>query len=362
VDELVIVEQDEGVSSAAARAMPWAIAVFLTISIAGLYYVKWSPYFHKALAAAAQHTIGASIITGKSAAPPGAGWQAAWSFAVAYFNAVWQALIVGLLIGSGVQVLLPRAWLARVLGQKGFLSTVIAGGASVPSMMCTCCAAPVAVGLGKSRASTGATVAYWLGNPILNPATMVFTGFVLGWHWVALRIVAGMTLVLGVAYLAERTSVTRRVAANPPVGRAIGDVDGGGSLIVRWAQALWQLSVGLIPEYIIIVLGLGAIRAWIFPALNPVIGHSLPLMLLLAVVGTLFVVPTAGEIPIVQTLMAFGLGAGGAAVLLTTLPSLSFPSLLMMGKVVPGRVLVLAAAAVACIGLLAGGAAQLLGF
>lgn len=44
-----------------------------------------------------------------------------------------------------------------------------------PGMMCTCCGAPVAVGMAKSRASVGATLASWIGNPILNPATIVFT-------------------------------------------------------------------------------------------------------------------------------------------------------------------------------------------
>src|SRR3546814_14702927 len=49
-------------------------------------------------------------------------------------------------------------------------------------MMCTCCAPPVVNGLRQCRAASGSTAAYWLGNTILNPATLVFMGFVLGWH------------------------------------------------------------------------------------------------------------------------------------------------------------------------------------
>src|SRR3546814_21108974 len=49
-------------------------------------------------------------------------------------------------------------------------------------MMGTCCAAPVVNGLRQCRAASGSTAAYWLGNTILNPATLVFMGFVLGWH------------------------------------------------------------------------------------------------------------------------------------------------------------------------------------
>ncbi len=113
----------------------WGVVLFVLTAVLGLYYVKWMPYFHKVLVAATTHSIGASILSGHAAAPPKAGWNAAWSYTLAYAQAVWQALVVGLLVGSGVQALLPRAWLTRMLGSGGFASTAIAGVASVPSMM-----------------------------------------------------------------------------------------------------------------------------------------------------------------------------------------------------------------------------------
>ena len=71
--------------------------------------------------------------------------------------------------------------------ETGFGSVAAAGVLSIPSMMCTCCAAPVVVGLRERQASPGAAIAFWLGNTVLNPATLVFMGFVLGWNWTALR-------------------------------------------------------------------------------------------------------------------------------------------------------------------------------
>jgi uncharacterized membrane protein YraQ (UPF0718 family) len=362
-EPLVITDTPElSASPSSPRTFLWGTVIFVTIAVAGLYYVKWGPYFHRAFVAAAQHSIGVSIISGKAAAPPAVGWQAAWSYTTAYFKAIWQAMVLGLLVGSAAQALLPRDGLARVFGASGFRSTAVAGGASISSMMCTCCAAPIAVSLRSSRASVGATLAYWLGNPMLNPATMIFTGFVLGWHWVGLRLAAGAALAFGVAHLVGRV----QPVPGPPVPAASGGAAEEGatsiSLMRRWGKALWQLSVGLIPEYIVIVAALGAVRTWLFPAVNPAIGHSLWLMILLAIAGTLFVIPTAGEIPIVQTLMSFGLGAGGAGVLLITLPPVSLPSLVMVGRVVPARALALVVLSVVVLGLLTGGAAQLLGF
>jgi len=211
------------------------------------------------------------------------------------------------------------------------------------------------VGLAKSRASIGAVLAYWLGNPILNPATMIFMGFVLGWQWVALRLGIGVLLVFGIVHLAERL-LTEPTAPAPvvPSSQVLEEAPDPRPLLVRWGSAFYQLAAGLIPEYLLIVVVLGAARAWLFPAITPAIGHSLWLLIVLAAAGTLFVIPTAGEVPIVQTLMAFGLGAGGAGALLTTLPPVSLPSLVMVGRAVPARILVFVAGSVAALGVLSG--------
>lgn len=221
----------------------------------------------------------------------------------------------------------------------------------------------MALGLRKNGCSIGAALAYWIGNPILNPATMVFMGFVLGWRWVGLRLAVGMLLVFGVAYFVQRFVRPESVPedAELRVDQAPhGDVRDG-SIWTRWARALWQLSVGLIPEYVVLVLLLGAARAWLFPAVGPDATGVL-WTLGLAVAGMLFVIPTAGEIPIVQTLMAFGLGVGPAAALMTTLPPVSLPSLMMLAKTLPLRILVFVAGAVVLLGVLSGAVAVALGF
>ncbi len=112
-----------------------AMGALLLIAVVGLYYVKWSPYYHRAFVAAAQHSIGASIVSGKVAAAPAPSWQAAWGYAWAYGKAIWQAMILGLVLGAGVQAVVPRDWLARVFGRLNFRGVALAGLAAVPSMM-----------------------------------------------------------------------------------------------------------------------------------------------------------------------------------------------------------------------------------
>ncbi len=113
----------------------WGIAAFTAIAVAGLFYVKWDPLFHKSLAAAAHHTLGGSIVSGTVAAAPQPSLAAAWLYTRTYVGDVWQAMVLGLLLGAGVQALIPGDWLRRVLGRTGLGSVALAGLAATPSMM-----------------------------------------------------------------------------------------------------------------------------------------------------------------------------------------------------------------------------------
>src|SRR6202161_3328565 len=89
-------------------ALGWV--VFLLIAVVGLFYVKWFPYYNRAFVAASQHSIGKSILMGTSASAPAASWQAAIDYALAYGKAIWQAMVLGLLLGCGVGARFSHEW------------------------------------------------------------------------------------------------------------------------------------------------------------------------------------------------------------------------------------------------------------
>jgi uncharacterized protein len=297
------------------------ILIILIIAVAGLFYVKWMPYYHKAFLASANHSIGRSILMGTAAQAPAPSWRAAFDYALAYGKAIWQAMVLGLLLGSALQEFAPRAWIARVLGRANLSSVAIGGLLAIPGMMCTCCAAPVVIGLRRAHASAAAATAFWLGNTVLNPATL-------------------------------RTQLTQAIAESAPESPSIRG----------WLTRFARLVVGLIPEYLILVLILGATRAWLFPIAGPAVGNDLQWIALMSAAGLLFVIPTAGEVPIVQAMLALGVGAGPAAALMMTLPPISLPSLAMTGKVLSMRVLAVISLVVFCTGIAAGMLAILLKF
>lgn len=331
-----------------------SVIIFLIIAIVGLTYVKWWPYYHKALDAATKHSIGSSIISGKNPTAPAPSWHSAWDYALTYYRSVWKAALLGIILGSLLQVLLPSTWLLRVLGKSSFSSTLIGGVSSIPGMMCTCCAAPIAVGLRKKNVSIGASLAFWLGNPTINPATLVFMTFVLSWKFTLIRLIFGLLLTFGVSYYANLFTRNSKLPIDLTVQTEELTIEQSDSFIQRWFKSMWSMILHIVPAYIIAVLLLGASRAWLFPVVGETAGNHILLIIGFAIAGMLFVIPTAAEIPIIQSLMSFGLGTGPAAALLLTLPSVSLPSLLMISKSFPKKVILFVVVSVVGLGILSG--------
>lgn len=261
----------------------------------------------------------------------------------------------GVILGSLIQVLIPRDWLLRTLGQSRFRGTLLGTLFSLPGMMCTCCAAPVAAGMRRQQVSMGGALAFWMGNPVLNPATLVFMGFVLGWGFAAIRLVVGLVMVLLIATLVQKW-VRETPQTQAPVEIDIPEAQSG--FLAAGAGRYGRFSEydpGLHP----CSTGVGCRTRLVIPHADGAVDNSLMWVVAMAVAGCLFVIPTAAEIPIVQTMMLAGMGTAPALALLMTLPAVSLPSLIMLRKAFPAKALWLTGAMVAVSGVIVGGLALL---
>jgi len=111
------------------------LITLLVIAVVGLFIVKWNPYYHKAHLLSLTHSLGRNILFGKALAPPGPSVAAAVGYAESYFKAVWQAWVLGLLLAATIETLLPRNWLARVLGKASARTAFLGGVLALPGMM-----------------------------------------------------------------------------------------------------------------------------------------------------------------------------------------------------------------------------------
>ncbi|MDQ0063818.1 permease [Paenibacillus harenae] len=331
------------------------IGIFIVITALGLAYVKWWPYYGKALLAADQHSIGTSILTGIGADQAISIWQSASQYTITYFKAVWKAALLGMIVATLIQALLPANWLQKLLGRSSMKSTLIGGVSSLPTMMCSCCAAPIAAGMHKQQVSIGASLAFWLGNPLLNPATLVFMSFVLSWKFTVLRVVFGLLVTFGISYVANRFANPNKV--NELVASQLSTTSNEQhALWTRWISSFGKMFLQVVPAYVISVFILGALQNVMFPVWA---NEGFLVIVLFAIVGTLFVIPTAAEIPIIQSFLSLGVHAGPAAALLITLPAVSLPSLLLVSRAFPPKVLTFVTLSVLTLGIVCGVIGQL---
>jgi uncharacterized membrane protein YraQ (UPF0718 family) len=339
-----------------------ALLVFAALSAAVFAWAKWDPYWHKIPTVARSGQLGPSVL-GPGREPPAVSWQAGVDFLRTYVLAVWPAVVAGLVTGAGVQTLVPRGWLLRVFnGADPASSGSLAGagravGAALPMMLCTCCSAPVTVGLRRSRVAVRPALAYWLATPLLNPAVLAFAALALSPGWMGLRLGAGALVLVLAAWLAPRRG-DEPLALGPRLengAAAAVEVSPAG-----FARVLVRMTVRLVPEYLLLVFLLGAFRGALFPMGHDLASWGLAGVIVLAVAGTLLAVPTGGEIAVVAALLAAGAPAWLAAALLVTLPAVSLPSLAMVWTSFPRRVTVATTPVVMAVGLLTSAAALVL--
>jgi hypothetical protein len=287
-------------------------------------------------------------------------FSGAWHFSLVYFQEVWRGFLVALLIAAAFGALVPQSWLLGVMNRRTRLGQAVAGGvAALPSLMCTCCSSPLAVGLRKRGATRTASLAYWVGNPLLNPAVLVFLFLVAPWQFGVVRIIVGAAVVVGGSVLVTRLFGPKEPDSDrplPPELRSAGDPDPArlSQFPPRFARSLLRLAAVLIPLYLAMVYIVAFFSGWLsdFSSLDARLGIAA--VLVCAVLGTLLVIPTGAEIPVILALTAAGVGAGTAGALLITLPAVSLPSMVMVGRALSWRVTLAMATTVAAAGLLGG--------
>lgn len=338
------------------------VAVVLIAVVLGLTWAKWVPYADKAVSLSHTRTWAGTPLFGSAGKPGGPPTLAgAWQFTLDYFALVWKAAVVALVVAALLDSLVPRRWLSGVMARRTRVGqSTVAGALALPGMMCTCCAAPVAVGLRRRGAPTAASVAYWLANPLLNPAVLVFLLLVLPWQYAVVRVVLGGVLVLGVSALVARIAEGRRPGnsddpRDDPVVLSPDEPEHWRELPARFARSLLRFVLILVPEYAIAVFLTAAVSGWLsdFPGVAARLGTVA--VLIVAVAGAVLVIPTGGEIPVVAAVAASGAGLGVTGALLIALPALSLPSVVMVGRALSWRVTGLVVAAVVAAAVLAGG-------
>lgn len=249
-----------------------------------------------------------------------------------YLDAVWPALVFGILISGAVRTLSPGAALPSFV-RRGTLSRQLAAGAAgTPLMLCSCCVAPVFSSVYDQSRQLAPSLALMIAAPALNPAALLLTFLLFPAHIAWGRLGMSVVAVVGGTLLVASLTGDRRSAVTPPRRRSAADDGPWRSRATAFAVSCGAVTVQTVP---IVLLGvvIAAIVADRMPFGTSFLPTSVPWAVsLTALVALPLALPTFFEIPLAATLLTAGAPAGVAAALLFVGPAVNLPSLMTVGR------------------------------
>lgn len=272
-------------------------------------------------------------------------------------NAIGMAF--AFLIGGAVtSLVLPQRWVNAMLEARGEKGASLGGLLGAPLMMCSACSVPVALGWKERGANAETTLGVIMGSALLNVMGLmaIFVLFPAPLAWG--RLAASLLLVVLVTPLMVRLarwwkpldlSPTCRTgpddADSAPAGKGRSSSprdESWGEATVAALKEWWQASVEIAYRLFLpmtAAIFLAAVVRLFVPevVVETYLGGGFLAIAGTALVGTLIAVPTLFEIPLTLSFIFLGMGAGPAAALIVTAPSVSLVSHAMLYRDVGHR-------------------------
>jgi uncharacterized membrane protein YraQ (UPF0718 family) len=302
-----------------------------------------------------------------------------WNWSLQTWLVVLEAapwLVVGFVLAGVISVLLPTGRVVGHLGKPGWGSVFKAAVVGVPLPLCSCSVIPIASTLRRQGASKGATGSFLISTPESGVDSIALTWALMGPWWAIVRPIAAFITAMtagGLMSLGEKDDAVK--SAPQPAAE-----EGGCCCHAQAAatpaperptmrtQAQAALRYGLID--MIVDLGhwlvIGFILAGLVAALVPAdffegaIGTGFLPMLVMLFAGLPLYICATGATPLVAALIAKGLSPGAALVLLLVGPATNLATMVVVGRELGRRALVIYIAAIAVLALVLGMVLELL--
>ena len=260
-------------------------------------------------------------------------------------------LLLGFMLAGLMHEFVPNTLYTRYLGKPTFGSVVLAALFGVPLPLCSCGVIPTAMGIRREGASKGATISFLIATPQTGVDSIMATYSLMGLPFAVIRpVVALLTAIFGgtLCNALDNDNVDDNLNLNANLnandGKKSTPTLSSSSKRLRRAFAY---AFGEMMEDIGKWLAVGLVVAGIITAAVPdswfVIFQDNTLYSILFVL--LFSIPmylcATGSIPIAMALMLKGLTPGAALVLLMAGPACNAASILVVGKVLGKRTMLI---------------------
>ena len=294
---------------------------------------------------------------------------------------VLGCLVPAFFIAGGITVFLKKEFVLKYLSGKEHkaLAYGVASVSGAILAVCSCTVLPLFAGIYKRGAGLGPATTFLFSGPAINVAAISLTMGVLGYELGIARIVSAIAIaiIVGIAMdllFREKTKgrlIVEKAKRELPIGvmlaffglmiavlvvngMQIDPISKWGAMSLfslgvavlaigkfntaqrsEWLSETWSFTKMLTPYLFAGVFIAGAVQPLLPQAtIESLVGsNTVQANLVASIFGAFMYFATLTEIPIMQALMAKGMGSGPALALLLAGPSLSLPSMLVINKV-----------------------------
>lgn len=260
-------------------------------------------------------------------------------------------LLLGFLLAGLMHEFIPNTLYTRYLGKPSFRSVVLAALFGVPLPLCSCGVIPTAMGIRREGASKGATISFLIATPQTGVDSIIATYSLMGLPFAVIRpVVALLTAIFGGTLCNALDNDNVNDNLNPNANLNANDGKKSTSTLSSSSKRLrraFTYAFGEMMEDIGKWLAIGLVVAGIITAAVPdswffiFRDNTLYSILFVLVFSIPMYLCATGSIPIAMALMLKGLTPGAALVLLMAGPACNAASILVVGKVLGKRTMLI---------------------
>lgn len=266
-------------------------------------------------------------------------------------NKMSPYLLLGFFLAGVMHAFVPNTLYRRYLGGSSFRSVLNAAILGVPLPLCSCGVIPTAMSLKKEGASKGATVSFLIATPQTGVDSIIATYSLMGLPFALIRPLAALiTALFGgqmVNWFDKKDSPAAASATSGSGSKEDGDSSKAGMTFGKKVVSIFKYAYVDMMQDIGRWLIVGLVVAGLITVFVPESFFALfaDNSLLSMLIVLLFAIPmylcATGSIPIAVALMMKGLSPGTALVLLMAGPAVNAASMLVVGKVLGKRTLLI---------------------
>ncbi|MGL6115641.1 MAG: permease [Cetobacterium sp.] len=265
-------------------------------------------------------------------------------------------ILLGILIFSisYIQSFFPPERTKKILGRfQGVTGNTLAALLGTITPFCSCSSIPLFIGFTSAGLPIGVTFSFLISSPLVDLASLLLISSFFGFKIAIIYVVVGIILAVVGGLIIDKMNMTKYVEE---FVLNIENIDGDRESLshrdrINFAKNQVKDIFVKVRVPILIGVGIGALIHNVIPShfIETILGKDNIFAVLIAtVIGIPMYADIFGTLPIAEALYGKGVGIGTILALMMSVTALSFPSMVMLSKVIKPKLLILYVSLVTC--------------